>query len=107
MSDEGVAAAIGSDTVRAAINTRLVSFDDSYRNAGISRFIYTLLEGLAALDSGHEYTAFMSPKAIRSALGSPIARARAGTSRHISRLRSPRRAAAVVRGRRCLAVRSA
>lgn len=66
---------MGGDTVRVAINAQLVSFGDSYRNAGISRFIYTLLDGLAELDSGQEYTAFMSPEAIRSALGSPIARA--------------------------------
>src|SRR6185437_3980432 len=47
----------------------------SYRNAGISRFIYTLLEGLAALDSGQEYTAFMHPKEADRATDSPLARA--------------------------------
>ena len=66
---------MGSDTVRVAINAQLVSFDDSYRNAGISRFIYTLLEGLAALDSGQEYTAFMHPKEANRASESPLARA--------------------------------
>jgi len=75
MSDEGVAAAMGSDTMRVAINARLVSFDDSYRNAGISRFIYTLLEGLAALDWGQEYIAFMHPKEADRANDSPLARA--------------------------------
>jgi glycosyltransferase involved in cell wall biosynthesis len=66
---------MGSDTVRVAINAQLVSFDDSYRNAGISRFISTLLEGLAALDAGQEYTAFMHPKEADWASDSPLARA--------------------------------
>ncbi len=66
---------MGSDTVRVAINAQLVSFGDSYRNAGISRFIYTLLEGLAALDFGQEYTAFMHPKEADRASDSPLARA--------------------------------
>ncbi|HEY7343862.1 MAG TPA: glycosyltransferase family 1 protein [Ktedonobacterales bacterium] len=66
---------MGSDTVRVAINAQLLSFDDSYRNAGISRFISTLLEGLAALDSGQEYTAFMHPKEADRASDSPLARA--------------------------------
>ena len=66
---------MGSDTVRVAINAQLVSFDDSYRNAGISRFIFTLLEGLAALDAGQEYTAFMHPKEAHWASDSPLARA--------------------------------
>jgi glycosyltransferase involved in cell wall biosynthesis len=75
MNDEGAAEAMGSDTMRVAINAQLVSFDDSYRNAGISRFISTLLEGLAALDSGQEYTAFMHPKEADRASDSPLARA--------------------------------
>ena len=66
---------MGSDMVRVAINAQLLSFDDSYRNAGISRFISTLLEGLAALDSGQEYTAFMHPKEADRASDSPLARA--------------------------------
>lgn len=74
MNDEGAAEAMGSDTVRVAINAQLASFDDSYRNAGISRFISTLLEGLAALDSGQEYTAFMHPKEADRASDSPLAR---------------------------------
>ncbi|HEU4782759.1 MAG TPA: hypothetical protein VFS83_05410, partial [Ktedonobacterales bacterium] len=66
---------MGSDTVRVAINAQLASFDDSYRNAGISRFISTLLEGLAALDSAQEYTVFMHPKEADQASDSPLARA--------------------------------
>lgn len=75
MNDEGAAEAMGDDTVRVAINAQLVSFDDSYRNAGISRYIFTLLEGLAALDAGQEYTAFMHPKDADRASDSPLARA--------------------------------
>jgi glycosyltransferase involved in cell wall biosynthesis len=75
MNDEGAAEAMGNDTVRVAINAQLVSFDDSYRNAGISRYIFTLLEGLAALDAGQEYTAFMHPKDADRASDSPLARA--------------------------------
>ena len=74
MNDEGAAEAMGSDTVRVAINAQLASFDDSYRNAGISRFISTLLEGLATLNSGQEYTAFMHPKEADQASDSPLAR---------------------------------
>ena len=75
MNDEGAAEAMGDDTVRVAINAQLVSFDDSYRNAGISRYIFTLLEGLAALDAGQEYTAFMHPSDADRASDSPLARA--------------------------------
>lgn len=66
---------MSSGAVRVALNAQLVSFDDSYRNAGISRFIYTLLEGLAALDSGQEYTVFMHPKEADWASDASLARA--------------------------------
>lgn len=71
----GAAGAVGTKTVRVAINAQLVSFGDSYRNAGISRFIYTLLEGLAALDSGQEYTVFINPGETGPATASAIGRA--------------------------------
>ena len=49
-----------SRTLRVGINAQLVSFDHSYRNAGVSRFTYSLLEGLSRLESDQSYTAFVN-----------------------------------------------
>jgi glycosyltransferase involved in cell wall biosynthesis len=46
--------------LHVAINAQLVSFAQTYRNAGVSRYTYTLLAGLAAADSTQRYAAFVS-----------------------------------------------
>lgn len=45
--------------LHVAINAQLVSFDAGYRNAGVSRYTYTLLDGLSQLDDHQRYTAFV------------------------------------------------
>ena len=68
----GAAEAMGDGTLRVAINAQLVSFGDSYRNAGISRTIYTLLDGLAALNTQQDYTVFVNQaEAAAAATSSP------------------------------------
>ena len=46
--------------MHVAINAQLVSFPDSYRNAGVSRYTYRLVEALARLDAGQHYTVFVN-----------------------------------------------
>lgn len=46
--------------MHVAINAQLVSFTHSYRNAGVSRYTYRLIEGLSRLDAGQRYTVFVS-----------------------------------------------
>ncbi len=43
-----------------AINAQLVSFASSYRNAGVSRYTYTLLEALSRVDDDLTCTAFIN-----------------------------------------------
>lgn len=48
-----------------AINAQLVSFTESYRNAGVSRYTYRLIEGLAEDDHGdgsQRYTVFVAAR---------------------------------------------
>jgi glycosyltransferase involved in cell wall biosynthesis len=47
--------------LQVAINAQLVSFSRSYRNAGVSRYTYTLLSGLADDAGPLRYTAFVNP----------------------------------------------
>lgn len=48
--------------MHVAINAQLVSFSDSYRNAGVSRYTYRLVEGLAQRESDQHYTAFVTAR---------------------------------------------
>lgn len=59
--------------LRIAINAQLVSFSQSYRNAGVSRYTYTLLTGLAENEATQEYTAFVNPAEAEAAQASASA----------------------------------
>ena len=72
--------------LHVAINAQLVSFARSSRNAGLSRYTYTLLAGLGTLDSDQRYTAFVNPAEAPAVAADPLAAAKdlhilpAGTS---------------------------
>ena len=59
--------------LHVAINAQLVSFSQSARNSGVSRFTYTLLNGLGQLDTNQEYTAFVNSGTAADAAASPLA----------------------------------
>ena len=46
--------------MRIAINAQLLSYSDTYRNGGISRYIRHLLTALARQPGEHEYTVFVN-----------------------------------------------
>jgi len=46
--------------MRIAINAQLLSYSDSYRNGGISRYIRQLLTAIAKQPGQHEYTVFVN-----------------------------------------------
>ncbi|HEY7982681.1 MAG TPA: glycosyltransferase, partial [Ktedonobacterales bacterium] len=46
--------------MHVAINAQLVSFSESYRNAGVSRYTYRLIEGLARQPSDTRYSVFVT-----------------------------------------------
>lgn len=46
--------------MRIAINAQLLSYSDSYRNGGISRYIRHLLTAIARQPGQHEYTVFVN-----------------------------------------------
>src|SRR5437660_797670 len=46
--------------MRIAINAQLLSYSDSYRNGGISRYIRHLLNAIAQQPQQHEYTVFIN-----------------------------------------------
>ena len=73
---------------QVAINAQLVSFGQTYRNAGVSRYTYMLLEGLSALADGDaarpdaadrwddlRYTAFVNPTEATAAAESALGKA--------------------------------
>lgn len=70
------AAGKGGGAVRVAINAQLVSFGQSYRNAGVSRYTYLLLQGLAARHDDHQtdqqYTAFFNQREAAAVANDPI-----------------------------------
>ncbi len=68
-----------SRPLRVAINAQLVSFSQSARNSGVSRYTYTLLNGLAQLDTDQEYTVFVNRDMAADAAASPLA-----SSRHLA-----------------------
>jgi glycosyltransferase involved in cell wall biosynthesis len=51
---------VESQPLHIAINAQLVSFSSSFRNAGVSRYTYTLLTGLGELTGNQRYTAFVN-----------------------------------------------
>lgn len=55
------------------INAQLVSFGQSYRNAGVSRFTYSLLDGLSHLDGNQRYTAYINGAEAVAAAKTPLA----------------------------------
>jgi glycosyltransferase involved in cell wall biosynthesis len=61
--------------VRVAINAQLVSFGAHYRNAGISRYTYQLLDGLSRIESDVEFTAFINAAEGKDASSSAVGRA--------------------------------
>ncbi|HEY7351019.1 MAG TPA: glycosyltransferase family 1 protein [Ktedonobacterales bacterium] len=50
--------------MRIGINALLTSAAQSYRNAGVSRYTLNLLNALGTLDGDHEYTVFVSERAV-------------------------------------------
>lgn len=46
--------------LHVAINAHLVSFAQSYRNAGVSRYTYTLLDGLSRTPTDQRYSVFIN-----------------------------------------------
>lgn len=65
---------MSDSSLQVAINAQLVSFAQNARNAGVSRFTYTLLNGLSRLDDTQQrYTAFINRDAAADAAASPLA----------------------------------
>lgn len=61
--------------IHVAINAQLVTFGQTYRNAGVSRYTYTLLEALDQLaDDQLRYTVFVSSSEATAAAASPLGR---------------------------------
>ncbi len=61
-----------SSTLHVAINAQLVSFGTTYRNAGVSRYTYALLSGLASAPASQRYTAFVNKGELADAQASPV-----------------------------------
>jgi glycosyltransferase involved in cell wall biosynthesis len=59
--------------LHVAINAHLVTFGRSYRNAGVSRFTYTLLDGLSRAMNGQRYTALVGSQELPAAQAEPLA----------------------------------
>ena len=59
--------------LHVGINAQLVSFGESYRNAGVSRYTYTLLDGLSRQNSDQRYTAFISEREASASAASGLA----------------------------------
>ncbi|MFI5278376.1 MAG: hypothetical protein ACHQ1E_13980, partial [Ktedonobacterales bacterium] len=59
--------------IHVAINAQLVTFGQTYRNAGVSRYTFTLLEALNQLaDDQLRYTVFVSSAEADAAASSPL-----------------------------------
>ncbi|MGO8948924.1 MAG: glycosyltransferase family 4 protein [Ktedonobacterales bacterium] len=67
---------VGNPPLHVAINAQLVSFSRSYRSAGVSRYIYTLLAGLSELSTNQHYTAFVNAGEAAAARESPLGKNR-------------------------------
>jgi glycosyltransferase involved in cell wall biosynthesis len=57
-----------------AINAQLVSFGETYRNAGVSRFTYSLLEALSRMDDELKLTVYVNSAEAIAAAASPLGR---------------------------------
>jgi glycosyltransferase involved in cell wall biosynthesis len=55
-----------------AINAQLVSFAESYRNAGVSRYTYTLLDALSRVDDDLTCTVYINAQEAIPAAASPL-----------------------------------
>lgn len=65
----------GSNSVtHVAINAQLVSFAESYRNAGVSRYTYALLDALSRVDDDLTCTVFINAQEAIPAAASPLGR---------------------------------
>src|SRR5258707_2076349 len=62
-------------TLHVAINAQLVSFSETYRNAGVSRYTYSLLDGLSHANADLHYTAFVNGHEAAPAARSPLSAA--------------------------------
>jgi glycosyltransferase involved in cell wall biosynthesis len=62
-------------TLHVAINAQLVSFSETYRNAGVSRYTYSLLDGLSHANADLHYTAFVNGHEAAAAARSPLSAA--------------------------------
>ncbi|MGZ3665980.1 MAG: glycosyltransferase family 4 protein [Ktedonobacterales bacterium] len=58
--------------LRVALNAQLVSFSQTYRNAGVSRFTYVLLESLMHDDHDQRYIAFIGQREAAAAAASSL-----------------------------------
>src|SRR5437879_12825523 len=56
--------------LRVALNAHLVSFSQTYRNAGVSRFTDVLLEGLMHDDHDQRYIAYIGQREAAAAASS-------------------------------------
>lgn len=65
---------VNDSTLHIGINAQLVTFAESYRNAGVSRYTYTLLDGLSQGTSDQRYTAFVNEREASAAAASPLAK---------------------------------
>jgi glycosyltransferase involved in cell wall biosynthesis len=63
---------VGTPPLHIAINAQLISFSKSYRGAGISRYIYSLLLGLSEVSASQRFTAFIPAGEAEAALASPL-----------------------------------
>jgi glycosyltransferase involved in cell wall biosynthesis len=66
---------VESQPLHIAINAQLVSFTSNFRNAGVSRYTYTLLAGLGQLTGNQRYTAFVNAGQASGIGSSPLANA--------------------------------
>lgn len=57
-----------------AINAQLVSFGETYRNAGVSRYTYILLEALSRIDDDLKLTIYVNSAEASAAAASPLGR---------------------------------
>jgi len=71
--EQGRTRQAAAPVIRVALNAQLVSFGENYRNAGVSRYTYTLLDGLGRLGGPFIYTAFVNGAEMAAAVASPLA----------------------------------
>lgn len=62
MNDGGTAASSSPACQRIGINAHLLAEGESYRRAGVSRYIYNLIAHLSEADPGGDYTVFLNSR---------------------------------------------